>query len=224
MRERKVGRIQEGFILGGFCPIVKPQQAFNFFWETGSLECREWEATLHQLAWQRPCCAFPVNPFPDTALFPFALDLARAAPAGRSAVSKAPQEAARPRVFSAPSSSRFATVAARNEKPVSLPARGRAVLRQNPYQKSPAQTSRCDPATRRWAIRAGDTCTGCSGYFPDRVAARARYSSLRAPPAPAAVTTFFGGHGRHRETPGGRSGETGRKRMVERIEALRMSA
>lgn len=149
MRERKVGRIQEGFIRGGVCPIVKPQQAFKFFWETGSFECREWEATLHQLAWQRPCCAFPVNPFPDTALSPFALDLARAAPAGRSAVSKAPQEAARPRVFSAPSSSRFATLAARNEKPVSLPARGRAVLRQNPYQKSPAQTSRRDPATRR---------------------------------------------------------------------------
>lgn len=79
--------------------MVKLQQAFNFSWETGSFECREWEATLHRLAWRRPCCAFPVNPFPDTALFPLALDLARAAPVGRSAVSKPPQEAARPGCF-----------------------------------------------------------------------------------------------------------------------------
>ena len=131
-----------------FCPIVKLQQPFNLFWETGSFKCREWGATLHQLAWRRPCCALPVKPFPDTALFTLALDLARAAPAGRSAVSKAPQEAGRLRVFSAPSSSRFGTMAASNEKPVSLPARGRAVLQQNPYPKSPAQTSRRDPVVR----------------------------------------------------------------------------
>lgn len=149
MREGKVGRTEEGFILGGFCPIVKLQQPFNLFWETGSFEYREWEATLRRLAWQRPCCAFPVNPLPDRALFTLALDLARAAPVGRSAASKPPQEAGRPRVFSAPSSSRFGATAASDEKPVSLPARGRAVLQQKPDQKSPAQTSRRDPAVRR---------------------------------------------------------------------------